>query len=156
MSLAKAAASGLFGACTLTLIHESARQILPKAPRMDILGMRAITKSLRLLDQEAPPENQLHKVTLAGDIISNSAYYSLVSIGEPEHAVLRGTLLGLAAGIGAVLLPEPLGLGSAPSGRTPETKVMTVGWYVAGGIAAAIMYRLLSQQPHNSFNRSAD
>jgi hypothetical protein len=154
MSLSKAAASGLVGACALTLIHESARQILPKAPRMDILGMQAIVKSLRLLDQEAPPENKLHNVTLAGDILSNSAYYSLVSLGKPKHAVLRGTLLGLAAGIGAVLLPEPLGLDNAPSGRTPETKVMTVGWYVAGGIAAAIMYRLVSKQPNNS--RSAD
>lgn len=152
MSLLKAATSGLAGACTLTLIHESARQFIPKAPRMDILGMRAIAKSLRLLDQEVPPENKLHNVTQAGDIIANSAYYSLVGVGQPEHAVLRGTILGFAAGIGAVLLPEPLGLGDAPSARTPETKIMTVGWYVAGGIAAALAYRLLSKQPNNSFN----
>jgi hypothetical protein len=145
MSLTKAVASGLVGACTLTLVHESARRFIPKAPRMDVLGMRAIAKSLRLVGQEPPPADQLHKITLAGDIVSNSAYYSLVGLGEPDDALLCGTLLGLAAGVGAVLLPEPLGLGSAPSARTTETKVMTVAWYVAGGIAAALAYRLLSK-----------
>jgi hypothetical protein len=155
MSLLKAAASGLVGACTLTLIHESARQFIPNAPRMDILGMRAIVKSLRLFNQEPPGGNRLHNITLAGDIVSNSAYYSLVGVGEPRRALLRGTLLGLAAGIGAVALPEPLGLGSAPSARTTETKAMTIGWYLAGGIAAALTYRLLSKQPHNSSNRRA-
>lgn len=150
MSLPKAAASGLIGACTLTLIHESARQFMPDAPRMDVLGMRAIAKSLRLLDEEVPPGDRLHKITLAGDIVSNSAYYSLVGAGKPDGALLRGTLLGLAAGIGAVVLPEPLGLGDAPSARTPQTKVMTIGWYLAGGIAAALAYRLLSKQSRNS------
>jgi hypothetical protein len=154
MSLAKAAASGLIGACTLTLIHESARQFVPSAPRMDILGMRAIAKSLRLLDEEPPPENKLHKITLAGDIVSNSAFYSLVGVGESDHALLRGTLLGLAAGIGAVVLPGPLGLGGAPSARTAETKVMTIGWYVAGGIAAGLAYHLLSKRPDNSYDRT--
>ena len=138
MSLGKAAASGLIGACVLTLIHESARRFIPNAPRMDILGMRAIAKSLRSLDQEVPPADKLHDVTLGGDIISNSAYYSLVALARPEQALLLGALLGLAAGVGAVVLPEPMGLGEAPSGRTPETKAMTVGWYVAGGVAAAL------------------
>lgn len=141
----KATASGLIGACVLTLIHESARQVIPKAPRMDILGMRAIAKSMRLLNQEPPPGEQLHNVTLMGDIISNALYYSMVGIGKPEKALLRGTVLGLAAGVGAVVLPEPLGLGNAPSARTLETKAMTVSWYTAGGIAAALAYRLLTK-----------
>jgi hypothetical protein len=153
--MSTAAASGLAGACALTLIHESARQVIPNAPRMDILGMRAIAKSLRLLKQEPPSGERLHNITLVGDIISNSAYYSLVGVGKPERALLRGILLGLAAGLGAVLLPGPLGLGNAPSARTPETKVMTVGWYVAGGIAAAVAYRLLSKRTNSSFNTAS-
>ena len=111
MSLPRAAASGLIGACTLTLIHESARRFVPNAPRMDILGMRAIAKSLRLLNQPAVTESRLHGMSLAGDIVSNSAYYSLVGLAGPGAAALSGTALGLAAGFGAVLLPEPLGLG---------------------------------------------
>lgn len=143
MSVLPAAASGFVGACVLTLIHESARRAWPRAPRMDVLGMRAIAGSLRAAGQEPPPDDELHTLALAGDVVSNSLYYSLVGVGRPEKTLLRGTILGLAAGVGAVLLPEPLGLGNAPSARTPETKAMTVGWYLAGGLAAALTYRLI-------------
>ena len=150
MSVLQAAASGLAGACALTLIHESARRALPRAPRMDVLGMRAIARTMRGAGQEPPPADELHTLALVGDIVSNSLYYSLVAVGRPEGALVRGTVLGLAAGIGAVLLPEPLGLGSAPSARTPETKAMTVGWYLAGGIAAAVTYRLLATRSEDA------
>jgi len=146
MSVIGATASGLIGACTLTLIHESARRIWPDAPRMDVLGMRAIAKFMRQFEMEKLPSNeQLHNLALVSDVVSNTLYYSLVGIGRPERALRRGTILGLAAGIGAVLLPEPLGLGKAPSARTPETKAMTVGWYLAGGLAAAVAYRVLTR-----------
>lgn len=156
MSVLQAAASGLAGACALTLIHESARRVLPGAPRMDVLGMRAIARSMRAVGQEPPPADELHALAMGGDIVSNSLYYSLVGVGRPEGALLRGTLLGLAAGVGAVLLPEPLGLGHAPSARTPETKAMTIGWYLAGGVAAALTYRLLakSQGEHRRTDES--
>lgn len=144
MSVLRAAASGFAGACALTLIHESARRSLPRAPRMDVLGMRAIAKSMRGVGQEPPPEDELHALALAGDVAGNSLYYGLVGAGRPEGALLRGMILGLAAGVGAVLLPEPLGLGEAPSARTPETKAMTVGLYLAGGLTAGLAYRLLA------------
>ncbi|HEY1404511.1 MAG TPA: hypothetical protein VGB05_10320 [Pyrinomonadaceae bacterium] len=144
MSVLQAAASGFAGACALTLIHESARRSLPRAPRMDVLGMRAIARSMRRVGHEPPPAGELHTLALVGDVVGNSLYYSLVGVGRPEGALLRGTMLGLAAGVGAVLLPEPLGLGDAPSARTPQTKAMTVGWYLAGGLAAALAYRLLA------------
>jgi hypothetical protein len=111
---------------------------------MDVLGMRAIAKSMRGVGQEPPPADELHALALAGDMAGNSLYYSLVAAGKPEGALLCGTILGLAAGVGAVLLPEPLGLGDAPSARTPETKAMTIGWYLAGGLAAAFAYRMLA------------
>jgi hypothetical protein len=143
MSLAKALGSGLIGACALTLLHETARRFIPGAPRMDVLGMRAIAKSLRLVDQEPPPDEQLHALALAGDVLSNSLYYSLVGAGAPCAVWLRGTLLGLGAGVGAVVLPQPLGLGKGPSARTASTRAMTIGWYLAGGLAAAAAFQLL-------------
>lgn len=144
MSLLRAMGSGLVGACALTVIHESARRVIPEAPRMDVLGKSVAARVFRALDVEVPPSEQLHDITLAGDVISNSLYYSLVGLGGPETATLRGALLGLGAGVGAVLLPEPLGLGSAPSARTNATKAMTVGWYLAGGLAAGLAYSLLA------------
>jgi len=59
---------------------------------------------------------------------------------KPEQALLRGTLLGLETGTGAAALPEPLGLGNVPGVRTLDTRILTLGWYVA-----ATAYRLLSK-----------
>jgi len=77
---------------------------------------------------------------MAADLASNSAYYSLVAAGKRERALATGAVLGLMAGVGAVLLPAPLGLGVGPTDRTMETKLMSVGLYVAGGLAAGAVY----------------
>ena len=78
-------------------------------------------------------------MTFAAEAISNSAYYSLVGLARPENALAAGTLLGLAAGLGAVILPARLGLGESPSSRSPQTKLLTVAWYLAGGIVAGLV-----------------
>ena len=144
MSIYRAMASGLIGACALTLIHQSARQITPNAPRLDVLGMRAVRQSLTNLDQPAPTGTTLYRTTLAGDLVSNAFYYSLVGAGQPDSAVWRGALLGGLAGIGSVVLPGPLGLGQAATARTNATAAMAVAWYTIGGIVAALAYRILA------------
>jgi len=138
----KALGSGLVGACALTLIHEAARRFLDDAPRMDVLGMRAVAKTMRAVDVEPPVA--LHEAALVGDLVSNSIYYSLVGAGSREDALRNGALLGLAAGLGAVVLPERLGLGRQPTEDSPQTQLMTVAWYLLGGLAAGAAYRALS------------
>jgi hypothetical protein len=136
-----ALAGGAAGAVALTLVHEAARRAVPDAPRMDVLGERAIAAGIRATGAEPPPEPRLHGAALVGDLAANTAYYALVGVGDPDGAVGRGLLLGLAAGLGAVLLPGPLGLGTGPSRRTPRTAVMTVAWYALGGLVAGAAYR---------------
>src|SRR4051812_15813848 len=75
-----------------------------------------------------PPRRGCHDRALGGDLLANGVYYSLVGAGGSEGALRRGALLGLLAGLGAVALPAPLGLGSEPSKRTPATQLMTVAW----------------------------
>lgn len=143
METLKALAGGFAGACIVTVIHETLRRVEPDAPRMDILGMRAIEKLMHQADTEPPADdNKLHTLALVGDVISNSLYYSLAGMGK--NAWLRGALLGASAGIGAVVLPGPLGLGEKPSGRTTQTKAMAFGLYFVGGLAAAAVGFLLS------------
>ena len=142
MNLLTAIESGLAGAYALTLTHDTARRLIPEAPRMDVIGMRALAKTARAAG--ATPPAQLHEAALAGDLVANSLYYGLVAAGAREHALRNGALLGLAAGLGAVVLPRPLGLGRQPTERTPVTQAMTVAWYVAGGLAAGVAYRQLS------------
>lgn len=134
-TILRSLAGGLAGACVLTLVHETMRRFNPDAPRMDLLGMRAISKTMRAAGEEPPTEEKLFGLSMIGDIISNSLYYSLT--GSGENAWLKGSVLGALGGIGGVTLPGPLGLGSAPSGRTTQTKIMTVTWYLLGGLAAA-------------------
>lgn len=138
--------SGFVGACALTVLHETARQFIDEAPRADILGMRAIKKVMKKVDEEPPANDELHTWALGGDVVSNALYYSLIGLAKPEHAVLTGTALGFAAGVGAVALPGPMGLGTAPSSRTPATAAMTIGWYLVGGLATAGIYTLLKRR----------
>lgn len=137
--------TGVAGACALTFIHESARRLLPNAPRLDTLGRRAIAKTMDRIHLDPPSGKKLQGLALTGDILFNSLYYGLVGIGNPKRAWLRGSLLGLGAGLGAVVLPKYLGLGKKPTNRRPATKVMSVLWYVAGGLAAAIAARRKTQ-----------
>ena len=129
--------TGVAGACTLTFIHETARRLLPNAPRLDTLGRRAIVRAMEKMRLPSPSEGSLQGLALTGDILFNSLYYSFVGVGSRKSALLRGSLLGLGAGLGAVFLPKYLGLGAKPTNRTPATKAMSVAWYVAGGLAAA-------------------
>lgn len=138
---------GLAGAAVVTLIHETMKNVVPNAPRMDLLGMSALTKGLRYINAKTPNERELYRWSLAGDLVSNSLYYSVAGVTRKAHPLLRGALLGLAAGAGAVLLPRPMGLNEAFSSKTRQTTLMTIGLYVAGGlVAAAVMSALEKRQ----------
>jgi len=139
----KALGSGVVGAGALTLVNQVAQRFLPHAPRLDLLGRRLAAKFFHKAGKRPPSKPVLFLTSLLGDMMSNSVFYSLVSAGKPKNAWKRGSLLGLAAGIGAVTLPEPLGLGKKPTARTTTTKVATVAWYVLGGLTAALAYRQL-------------
>lgn len=141
-----ALAGGLAGASIVTLIHESVRQFVPQAPRMDLMGEQAISKMMRSAGSTPPSENKLYTLSLTGDVLSNALYYSLAGIGNKKGIILKGALLGLAAGIGAVVLPKPLGLNEAYSSRTLETKIMTVALYFIGGIASAAAMKLMDKK----------
>lgn len=145
MKLLPSLAAGFAGAVALTLLHETARRLRPHdAPRMDVLGERGLRKLLNLADLPQPSEGKAYAATMLGDIVSNGLYYSLV--GSGKHSVQRGLALGVAAGIGGVVLPGPLGLGEAPSNRTPQTKAMTVAWYTLGGLVAGAVAQALQKR----------
>lgn len=126
-----AALSGVAGAVAVTTVHQVARRLTDHAPRMDVLGVRALTRGAHLADIAVPGPATLQTAALAGDLVCNSAYYSLATTWT------RGVVLGLAAGVGALVLPQRLGLGDAPKSDRLPNKVMTVAWYVLGGLAAA-------------------
>ena len=149
MKLLSAICGGIAGACALTLIHQVLKSVDGDAPRMDLLGMEAISLGLKKADQDIPSRETLYGVTMAGDLVSNSLYYSLVGAGRKKRAIYRGAALGLAAGIGGVLLPKPLGLHPEFSSRTPKTAILTVALYLTGGFVAGAVSRLLEEKERN-------
>jgi hypothetical protein len=139
----KALASGLFGAIVLNLVHETARQFSESAPRVDLLGQQAIAQTYERFDEKPPEKNELYAMALAGDLTSNAVYYSLVATGGAKNAILTGAILGAAAGLGAIYLPQKIGLRSRYAAKTPQRAAMTVGYYTLGGVAAGIAYSLI-------------
>src|SRR3982751_4415269 len=112
-----ALSGGLAGAVALTVLHEVTRRLDSQAPRMDLLGMEAASKGIKAAGGHVPPKDKLFKWALAGDIFSNTLYYSAVSGKTKKQVWRKGALLGLSAGLGAVLLPKPLGLDEKPGNQ---------------------------------------
>ncbi|MFN2438685.1 MAG: hypothetical protein ABR503_05760 [Chitinophagaceae bacterium] len=140
---------GATGALALTLIHETVKKLDPNAPRMDLLGMNAISKLIKSFGQNPPEKQKLFLWAMVGDLISNSLYYSLAGLGSRKNVLQRGILLGLGAGLGAVLLPKPLQLNEAPTNRTTKTKAITIGLYLIGGLVAAAIMRQVENRKEN-------
>jgi hypothetical protein len=130
--------SGAVGALTLTAIHEAARRRLAYAPRMDVVGMRALRQLVPALRHEPPRSSRLHRLALAGDLLANTLYYSAIPARDAATTWTRAALLGLAAGAGAVLVPARAGLGNPPNSEMRANQAMTIAWYVAGALAAAV------------------
>lgn len=137
MEAFKNLAGGFLGAVALNLLHETYRRIDSDAPRVDLVGEEALSKSLKFAGVNPPKGDNLYLSTLAGDIFSNTLYYSLIGASGNKKIMLRGAAYGLAAGIGAVALPKPLGLNDAPVTRSTKTELLTVAWYLIGGLASA-------------------
>ncbi len=134
---------GITGAVALNVIHQTAKAIDHNAPHVDLIGEEAVTKGLKQFGVKPPKGDRLFGVTLAGDLISNALYYSAIGLGKNRNLLFRGAAYGLSAGIGALTLPEPMGLSNAPVTKTPQTKVMTVAWYLLGGVVTALTIKAL-------------
>jgi hypothetical protein len=132
---------GLAGACALTLLNESVKRIDKNAPRLDLLGQNAAAKLVK--GNEVIPKALQQYFPLAGDLITNSLYYGMAKGGSKQNTFLRGALLGISAGIGALSLPKPLGLEEEHTTKTTKSKVMTVAWYLIGGLIAAAVINAL-------------
>lgn len=139
----------MVGAGAVTILNQLGKRFLPHAPRLDVLGMRLFAKLFKRANVAPPKGKALLGLSLIGEMISNSAFYGLVGMGNPKNAWVRGGLLGLAAGVGAAALPETMDLGKCPTARRKSTVVATIAWYVLGGLLAALAYRKM----HSSQSR---
>ncbi len=137
---------GLAGAAVLNIVHQTVKHFLNSAPRIDLVGEQALNKTLKLAGAKPLKGDTLLASTLAADVVSNAAYYSLIGIGGRKNLMTKGAALGLAAGIGALALTRQLGLNDTPITKNAETKLLTVGYYLIGGLVAALTIKALSKK----------
>jgi len=145
MKLLKSLLAGFAGAAALNILHESVRQLDPDAPRIDLLGEQALSKSMANLNLDSPEGNNLYLATLAGDIISNTLYYSAIGLGDRKNIYVKGAVAGITAGLGAINIPDQVGLDDSPVTKTNKTKILTVAWYVIGGLVTAAVFNRLKK-----------
>jgi hypothetical protein len=131
---ARALVAGLAGVVTVTALNEGGRRLWARAPRIELLGERAVARLARRAGYR-PGERDRYLLALAGSILSDGAYFALAGLAR-RRPLAAGAGLGAAAGLGAVLLPGVLGLGARPVRRSPETAAATFAWYLAAGLAA--------------------
>lgn len=138
-------AGGLAGALSVRLIQEILKRVDPTAPRLDLLRKQATFKIADKINNGSTTAATLNRYSAAGDIISNTLYFSLTAAAG-KKAIPVGSLLGLGMGAGAISLPAKLGLNSYFTGGTRKRKLMTMGMYLIGGLVAASVTKCLNKK----------
>lgn len=126
--------AGLGGAIALNLLHEIVRNNFDNVPEVNKVGEEALNKSLETVDMKITDKDQLYAATLAGDVISNGIYYAATATSG------FNLVSGVAAGVGAVMLPEKMGLEDSPVAGSTQKKLMTVGYYLFGAVVTKLIY----------------
>lgn len=137
---------GFAGAIALNVVHQSLKQFIDEAPAVDLVGEQALNKGLKKVGVKPLRGDKLFLSTLAADVASNAIYYSLIGFGSRKNTLTRGVGYGLAAGVGALALTKPMGLNDRPITKSTTTKLLTVGYYLLGGIVTAVTINALSKR----------
>nr|WP_314498800.1 hypothetical protein [uncultured Chryseobacterium sp.] len=125
--------AGLGGAIALNILHETIRKNFDNVPHINELGEEALLKMTDHTPLNITGENSLYAATLAGDIISNGLYYATTATNHNFTS-------GLLAGVGAIALPNKMGLDDTPVAENNKKKIMTVGYYVFGAWVTKLIY----------------
>ena len=140
---------GLAGAIVLTLLNESLKNVNSDMPRIDLVGKEVVQKTAEYFGLDIENSESLLSTALVSDIISNTAYYSLIN-GEKEELWLKAASAGLLAGLGAVNLPDKMGLNDEPVSKSLTTKALVIGYYLAGAFTTAAVIRLMEKRFNNT------
>lgn len=100
MNLASAIEGGITGASTLTLLQEAIGKIDTKRPPSGLLRKPGLLRKIKKASKKGKYPAELY-IRLATDLLSSAAYYGITAVGKKNNAMLRGGLLGAAAGIGS-------------------------------------------------------
>jgi hypothetical protein len=151
MKLANAIEGGLTGAGTLSLLQSALHKIDHTSPR-PLLHQSGLLKKLKKNTGKPGMKSTKLYIQLASELVSNAAVFGLSGLGKKKNAVLRGGLLGAAAGVGAAFLRKEEDnqkesdfaangdgvITARPVVSDVKKKSITVALYTAGGLLAGL------------------
>jgi hypothetical protein len=143
MKIWKNLLGGLAGALALNIIHETVLRFDKDAPRVDEVGEEGVNRTVKAVTGQSLSGKQLYAANLAGDIASNSLFYSTIGSAETKNLLLRGAATGISVGLSTLSMTKRMGLDDTPINRNLKAKAMTIGYYLAGGLVAGLTIRAL-------------
>jgi len=144
MGILKNLTAGFIGSVALNILHETLRKYNTNVPKINLLGEEALNKTLFRYGTPIMDQDELYRTTLKADLVGNAVYYSLIG-GKSALIWPKAIVFGLSAGLGAINLPEPLGLDPDPVAKTNQMKVLTVGYYLFGALVTGYVLKALSK-----------
>lgn len=142
--LANALEGGLAGATTLSLLTNTLRKIDGHNRHTTLFEGKKLKKRFKKAGSKKPLKAVGQYVGLAGDLLGSTAFLGISPLRKKKNALLRGAVLGTAAGLGAVLLrgdDDKSKRHDDPLSEDPQnqllTQVLEVGLYAIGGMIAA-------------------
>ncbi|HYO22661.1 MAG TPA: hypothetical protein VER36_09655 [Flavisolibacter sp.] len=145
--LASALEGGLAGVTTISLLTETLRKINGNSSHLGLLDGGSLKKRFKKVRSKKRGKATKQFIRLAGDLLGSTAFLGLSSLGKKKNSMLRGGLLGTAAGLGSVLMnghDKQNGKSNGHEGY-PATmlqkdqvlsKVLEVSLYTIGGLIA--------------------
>lgn len=134
--------AGLAGAVSLSILNELSRRLDPRAPRLEMIGERALTAGLQRLGAHRPRGTKLRKLGILSDLLANSIVYGALFAGRPRP-LQRGTLAGLLAGAAALVAAPALGLDRRLR-SAPAATQLALARYLGAGMAASAFYKAVA------------
>ena len=137
--LTSALEGGLAGAATISLLRDTLKKINGHSSHINLFDGKNLQKRLKKSGSKKPLKAAKKYINLAGDLLGSTAFLGLSSLSKKKNALLRGALLGTAAGIGSVWLREDddTKVGSENEKDNFLTKALEVSLYTIGGMIAS-------------------
>lgn len=146
MKVASALEGGLAGATTISLLTDTLRRINGHSSHVNLFNGKNLKRRFKKARSKKPLKATRQFIRLAGDLLGSTAFLGMSSLGKRKNAMLRGALLGTAAGLGSVLLNRPDKHqkangheGYSPTGLAKDrllSKALEVSLYTIGGLIA--------------------
>jgi hypothetical protein len=140
--------AGLAGAASLSILNELSRRLDPKAPRLELIGERALSAGMRRLGARRPHRAKLRKLAVLSDMLANSIVYGALFAGR-SRPWQRGTLGGLLAGASALALAPASGI-KRPLQAAPAATQLALARYLGAGLAASALYAAVTSDKSSS------